>query len=74
MLKNLKDKIIKSIMDFFEVDSKPKSTTNPFANKDFYISFEEIFNKLKFETERLDKCTCKNTYVWIEKFKEDNSE
>lgn len=72
MFKSIKDKIIKRITEFFKVDSKSNSTKNPFANTDFYVSFEEIFNKLKMETERLDNCTCKDTYVWIEKFKEDN--
>ncbi|MDD3593990.1 MAG: hypothetical protein PHX18_05120 [Candidatus Gastranaerophilales bacterium] len=56
--------------DIFVKSTNKDTSANPFKNPDrnFFI----IFEKLKKEAERLDNSACKNTYIWIEKFKEDN--
>ena len=55
--------------DIFEKSSQEKEKSNPFSQEEKFI---DIWVKIKQKTEELN-CQCyPNTYVWIEKFKDDN--
>ncbi len=55
--------------DKFEKSSQEKEKSNPFSQEK---NFTDIWVKIKQKTEELN-CQCyPNTYVWIEKFKDDN--
>ena len=54
---------------FIKKSSQEKRAKNPFSQEE---SFIDIWVKIKQKTEELN-CQCyPNTYVWIEKFKDDN--
>ena len=59
----------KKSKDIFENFSQNAKGTNPFSQED---NSTDIWSKIKQKTEELN-CQCyPNTYVWIEKFKDDN--
>ena len=47
------------------------SHNNPFA-KECTDCIKNIWDKINFQAEKLNKRCYPNTYIWIEKFKDDN--
>lgn len=56
-----------------DIYESSKKSNNPFENA-YVSSVKDIFRKISFETEKLNSKCFSNTYIWIEKFKEDDFE
>ena len=52
-------------------NKKTENATNPFS-VNINCNFQAIWDKITLKTQELNRKCYPNTYVWIEKFKEDN--